>query len=158
MKRLLSLTLALLMCLSPCFIFAGCASEPEEPEHLVPPKNDWPGSEQNNGQNGLYPDDLPALDFQNKTVNVLYWSDNALHEFGEETVQGDTLNDAVLLRNQTVEKRLNIKLNLIAEPGNNVRRASFYKRVLYAKSNGSHEFDLIAAYPCTQAMLSYVIF
>ena len=58
-------------------------------------------------------DDLPALDFKGKSVNI-YVATQAVYDnyvAGSEEKSGDVVNDAVVERNANVEDRLNIKLN-----------------------------------------------
>ena len=102
--------------------------------------------------NGFWLDDIdPNLNYNGDTFNVLYWSDVEHPEFFAESQTGDIVNDAIYLRNQAVEERLNITFGWVGVDGDSGENANFNAHVQQELLAGSHEFDLIAAYSLTVA-------
>ena len=121
MKKLLLLTLALMLCLP---TFAACGESRENA--------DLPPEQQNSAAAGV-PEiaaeaepaeetafaspELPEdADFGGTTFTVIYpnWS---LYEFylSSEELNGEVMNDAMVLRNQTVDEKLNVEITFITK-------------------------------------------
>nr|MBQ4318832.1 hypothetical protein [Clostridia bacterium] len=63
-------------------------------------------------------DNVPELDFEGKTLTVLSRSENPyIGEIYAEDLNGEVVNDAVWTRNDTVEQRLNIEINVTEREG-----------------------------------------
>lgn len=106
-------------------------------------------------ENGYILDSLPAeLKLNDKTYNVLYWSDAEHTEFTADAITGDLVNDAIINRNITVESRLGCKLNFIGEKGNGNNIQSFVKKVQSSITSGGKEYQIIGTYSRTAASLA----
>ncbi|MGI6166594.1 MAG: extracellular solute-binding protein [Eubacteriales bacterium] len=101
-------------------------------------------------------DNLPDdLNFNNQTVNILYWSDVELPEFFADGEPGDIVNDAIYQRNLETEERIGVKLNFIGQPGRNTALNDYTNKVGNSIAAGDREFDIMAAYSQTVANLAY---
>ena len=96
------------------------------------------------------PDDLNYDD----TVSILYWtgSKTVRPEFAQSEEVDDAILSSIYKRNQAVQNRLGVELNLIPEPGDAGARDTFVARVQRAKDSGTHDFDLIGSYSPTAGM------
>ena len=95
------------------------------------------------------------LDYNGDTLTVYYWtgSDSVSPEFVVEEMQDDERLASIYKRNEAVQDRLNVELNFIGEPGDSDSIEPFVKKVENAKSAGTHDYDIIAAYSRTQGAL-----
>ena len=101
-KRI-SLILALALCLTCVFAFAGCGEGGGEE---LPPEEEQPKIE--------YLDDLPELDYGGEAINVFYWNTSFLYnELTADGSTGDVVDLAINNRNISVEERLNVDMNYI---------------------------------------------
>lgn len=86
-------------------------------------------------------DSLPAdLDYEGADFNLLLREGSWAYEFAAEEENGDIVNDAVFRRNQTVEERLNIRLNLLYGP------LDFIPMVSKSVAAGDMAYDMCAVY------------
>lgn len=86
-------------------------------------------------------DSLPAgLDYEGLDFNLLLRESPWAYEFAAEEENGDIVNDAIFRRNQTVEERLNIKLNLLYGP------LDFISMVKSSVMAGDNAYDMCAVY------------
>ena len=116
---------------------------------------------ENTDANGYLNDDLdPELNFNSEEFNLLYWSDREHEEFYAESQTGDLVNDAIYLRNQAVEERLNIKFGFATEVGNASNENAFCQKISNSISAGDHAYDLVAAHSYTigQAATSSLLY
>ena len=93
-------------------------------------------------------DNLPDdLDY-NDTVSMLYWtgSGTVRPEFAQSDEVDDARLSSIYKRNQAIQNRLGVELNLIPEPGDGQNRDTFVARIQRAKDSGTHDFDLIGCY------------
>ncbi|MHC1694197.1 MAG: hypothetical protein AB9835_02740 [Eubacteriales bacterium] len=93
-------------------------------------------------------DSLPdSLNYNGETITIFSRSDSPWYEeiFAEEQI-GEVVNDAVYNRNRSVEDRLNVKINVIAEPGIHGNEASFNGKIKNSILAEDHAFDLISGY------------
>ena len=100
-----------------------------------------------------YPDTLPDnLDFGGETLRLYYRnSENYKLDFVATDISGDSISDAVYKRNQSVEERLKIKLELIAGSSDSKTYCSYIRN---STLSGDNEFDLISAYQAYTIPLS----
>ncbi len=148
--RLLTFFLATLM-LAGCFV--GCA-DPDAPDSESTTTQvtgdavtTLPGDVVYVDENGYEIDDLPKeLNYNNKKITALAWSDHTMHEFESTSEQqtADIVQDALLERNQTVEDRLGVELKYVYEKGNGDNMTSFIKAVDAGAVAG--EYDYLATY------------
>ena len=105
-------------------------------------------------ENGFLLDDIPeTVNFNNSTVRFLVWSDVENPEF-EITEQSDNaIDNAIYTRNKTVERRLGVKLEFDAIPGNYGNQKSFISAAESRISAGSTGPHIMAAYSLTAAGL-----
>ena len=101
----------------------------------------------NTDGNGFLLDDIPeTVNFNNSTVRFLVWSDVENPEF-EITEQSDNaIDNAIYTRNKTVERRLGVKLEFDAIPGNYGNQKSFISAAESRISAGSTGPHIMAAY------------
>jgi len=99
---------------------------------------------------GYLKDNLdPDLNFNGQKFTLLYWSDREHEEFYAESQTGDLVNDAIYLRNQTVEERLGITFDYATEVGNASNESAFCQKINLSISAGDHAYDLVAAHSYT---------
>ena len=102
-------------------VFVSCAGDTDSVTANTKSDGDTMVSEtvtDNVDANGYLLDTLPAdLDFGGKTVNVVVRSAVAATEFYVPEMSGDIVDDAMYMRNRSVEERLNVKVNFIEMPG-----------------------------------------
>lgn len=102
--------------------------------------------------NGYVLDDLPdTLGYNNQTFTFLTWSDVEHEEYFVESQTGDIVNDAMYVRNQTVEERLGITLAEVSTAGNSGNNANFNNYIQTDNLAGAHEFQLISGYSLSVA-------
>ena len=105
---------------------------------------------ENTDANGYLNDDLdPSLNLNNETYTLLYWSDREHEEFYAESQTGDLVSDAIYMRNQAVEERLNMKFAYETEKGNASNENAFCQKISNSISAGDHAYDLVSAHSYT---------
>ncbi len=158
MKKIVSLMLTCLM-LAPQFL--SCASNPSDDDGSSTETiaSNTPAVEtvaepvvdENYDENGYLKDDLPELNYDGQTINLLYWSDVENQEFESEELTGEIVNDAIYERNINVEDRLNVRYNWIGTAGNGSNIDSYVAKVRESHSAGDHAYDIYASYSRTIA-------
>lgn len=109
MKRLLCLLL------TACLVFpiAACGTGEDETN------SDTPGTadvSEASTEDMSFRDELPALDFGDAVINALTTTKTGVgDELACEKTNGELINDAVYTRNCTIEDRLHVRLNMVAE-------------------------------------------
>lgn len=95
------------------------------------------------------------LDYEGDTVTVYYWTgtSSVSPEFVQEEMVDDDRLASIYKRNEAIQDRLNIELNMIGEFGDSSAIESFVKKVEEAKTAQTHDYDIIAAYSRTQGAL-----
>lgn len=107
-------------------------------------------------ENGYLKDSLPAdLNFGGQSVTFLAWDGQAYEEFDVESINGETVNDALYNRNRTAENRLGVKLEVVKTPGGSKDYEAYTTQVNGDIMSGSSEFDILSAYSRTTAMCAY---
>lgn len=137
----IALFLAILMLLA---LFAGCKKDGDQSQSTTPPDD---GSREEHTDEYL-PDNLPDdLNFD-EDITVLYWTDTGMPEFFVEDT-GDLVSNAIFLRNDAVQTRLNITLDWL---GANQEQ---FAQTVQNDYNGEGKIDIIAGYSQTMATVSY---
>ncbi len=114
MKKSLVLFLAMLLSASTA---VSCASDNTEEKTVdTAVATDTTANAETETTRENYPDTLPALDFGGETV-VIHARGDSLGEVFSEEMTGEVVNDAVFNRNQKVEERLNVKIDVYAADG-----------------------------------------
>lgn len=157
MKRVLALLLAVLMCSA---VLVSCGNNNDDPVTTTTTQQGevteptGTTTESPYDANGYLKDDLdPSLNYANKTINILYWSDVERHEFEIEQITGDLVDDAIYNRNMTVENRLGVTLNWVGTPGNYGNQAAFVAQCQNDVNSGG-EFNIFAGYSLTAATIA----
>ena len=161
-KASLRVICALLLCamLPVGALACGQADDSDAKQTSAPTTTSTNGDSADTTDNGLdakgfVRDNLPAdLNFNQETITFLTWSDVEHEEFSVESLTGETVNDAIYNRNQTVEDRLGVKLNFNGIPGNGDNVGSFTKYVGNAIQAGSHDLDICASYSLSVAAVA----
>ncbi len=99
------------------------------------------------------PDGLPELDFGGAGVHI-FGRTTDIPEYSVEEENGDIVNDAIFVRNRTVEERLNVKLSVTQIDGGNYDRASWVKTVTQSTMAGDSANDIVGGYSMTLASLA----
>lgn len=114
-----------------------------------------PETTSNVDENGFLRDDLPeSLNFNDSTVRFLVWSDVENNEFEIAELGDNAVDNAIYKRNKTVERRLGVKLEFEAIPGNYGNQQSFIAAAQTRISAGTDSTPhIMAAYSLTSAGL-----
>lgn len=114
-----------------------------------------PETSSNTDENGFLLDDLsPDLNFGNSTVRFLVWSDVENNEFEIAEQSDNAVDNAIYLRNKTVERRLGVTFEFEAIPGNYGNQRNFISTAQTRISAGSSSAPhIMAAYSLTSAGL-----
>lgn len=100
-------------------------------------------------------DDLPAdLAYGGTTVKVLVWNSNQ-PEFIQTQETEEARCSSIYKRNNAVQERLGVKLNMITQTAGNGDSDPYAQEVKYTNSAGLHEFDILACYSRTAGTLLY---
>ncbi len=103
-------------------------------------------------ENGFKKDDVPEdLQFPDKTITMLTWSDVEHEEFMVEEQTGDNVADAIFYRNLTIEERLGITMDFVSTEGDSGYMAAWTKYIQTSIQAGGGEFDVTAGYSRAQA-------
>ena len=105
-------------------------------------------------ENGFLLDNLPAdLNYGGAVLNILADEGQKKQYYAEEQT-GDIVNDALYLRERTVEERLGVQLEWNFVPGAWANREAFARMVEQAVTSGSQDYDLVVAYNLTPPVLA----
>ncbi len=138
MKRILCLTLAIIMLFSTMTLLFSCKKEEAE-------NNGTAGEIKKYDEDSIFyerslvSDDLPEKDFKGKTLRVVALYPGEIYTPEENRNQGNLMADANFARNQAVENRFNAKIEVVYT-GNYVEVADYAAKTVLA---GSDEFDLL---------------
>ena len=98
-------------------------------------------------------DDLPFdLDYDDEEINVLVWNTNAA-EFIQTEETENARESSIYKRNNAVQDRLGVTLNMVTETAGNGDNDPYAQRVSNLKASGLHDFDLLACYSRTAGTL-----
>jgi len=96
-------------------------------------------------------DGIPAgTDFGGKTVNILYWLENA--DYSDE-MNGDVVDDALYNRDLTVEQRLNVDINNIGESYTWGTRNEYLNKIRSSVQAGDGTYDIVSGQYATMPSL-----
>lgn len=164
--KVISLILTLVFCLSVVACVKQPANDDESssdsstkgPEATVAPSDsDSESKTEEVTTSGT--DNLPDLNYNGKTVTMLYWSDVEKVEFvpknNAEWDMSDTVQKALYSRNETVQSRLGITLEFEGTPGNTNNVDKFVTKAKADIASASPVYDLFAAYSRTGGSLAY---
>ena len=118
MKKIISLGLVLLMCLT---TLIACGGTTDEPETTTPGENVTTPSEGGDvTTDAVVTGDVTVGNLQGETIKILAWGDAENLEFEHDDTKADqaTISDAILQRNTNVTTHLNAVLEFIYTPGN----------------------------------------
>ncbi len=103
-------------------------------------------------KNGYIRDTLdPNLNFGGETITTLYWEDMEHQEFFSEGIDGEIVNDAIFTRNETVQNRLNVKLDFVGTAANASNVANYVNMVRKSVDAGDRAYDILGAYSLSVA-------
>lgn len=107
-------------------------------------------------KDGFLMDELDStLKFGGEIVTVLAWDGQSYEEFDADTIDGDTINDALYRRNAMVEERLGVNLMFLKTKGGSSDVDAYVIQVTNDIMSGDGEFDMLAAYSRTIAMCAH---
>ena len=140
MKKVLSFTLAILMLVSSATLLFSCGGGEEE-------KKTGGGEVKTYEEDSIFyerslvSDGLPEKDFGGRSFRIVANSKGDFEIPEEKRNQGDLMVDARFARNQAVENRFNVKLEVVYSASNYSQEADFVSKTVLA---GNDEFDLFS--------------
>ena len=129
-KRFFAFSLALVCLFSFVLTLSSCVKEPEDSKGP--------------SENLEFPEHLEGLDFGGETVNFIVCI-STVDDFNTRSIKvdeddGDAVNSAIYARNEKIEQKLNVEIEIADETSNSI--TSYAKTLLLG---GSSDFDIIAA-------------
>jgi len=102
------------------------------------------------------PTNIPAgTNFNGKAVKILYWSDVERLEFEVKEETGETINDALLTRNNRVQEEIGVTFEWYGTPGNFGNQAAFVAACASSIAAGADaSYDIFAGYSLTAATIA----
>lgn len=168
MKNTFVKVISLILVLVFCFSIVACVKQPDNgdessseseskgPEATAGPSDSDSESKEEETTDGS--DSLPDLNYNGKTVTMLYWSDVEKVEFvpkdNAEWDMSDTVQKALYTRNETVQSRLNVKLQFEGTPGNASNVSDFVSKAKTDIASANPVYDIFAAYSRTGGSLA----
>ena len=86
-------------------------------------------------------DNLPDLDLEGRTINILI-RDEMAYEFNTEQT-GELMDDVVYERNQSVSGRFNVNINYISAPGNWANKDTYQSLINTAVMANDNVYDIV---------------
>lgn len=153
-QRISALTLVVLLVLS---VLCGCSNPNEGTDQTTADENPAESSTaEDPAESGgevttefNYP--VQTFDFTEEAVNILSWSDTEHQEFTADGQIGEPVNDAIYLRNFSVEERLGVTLNFISTPGNTSNIQNYIDVYANSFNAGEKAYDVLASYSRTMS-------
>jgi len=139
MKRVLSLALALMMLLSAATLLFSCGGEKDSEKSNSSSEVKAYDEDSIFYERSLVSDDLPERDFGGRDFRVVTHMETEVLIPEEERNQGDLIKDAKFARNEAVENRFNINIDVVYTGTYSEVSDYVSKTVL----SGTDEFDLI---------------
>jgi len=139
MKKILCMILAVLMLLSSASLLFSCSGEKEEESGNAGEVKVY---EEDSifYERSLVADELPEKDYGGRVFRVVANGPSEFFVEEEERNQGDLLKDARFARNQVVENRFNVKIEVVYH-GTYSEEADYVSKTVLS---GNDEFDLFA--------------
>ena len=154
MKKIISLGLVLLMCLTTLIACGGGTGDdvttPVEGDVTTPAGDDVTTVVEITG-------DVTQGNLEGETIKILAWSDTENLEFEPDDTKVDqaTISEAIMQRNTNVTTRLNCVFEYIYTPGNyNNQQAYVTKAESFANGDEGEFVDILASYSMTTALAS----
>jgi len=153
-----AVSLLLILTIIAGVLFSCAAKEDEETDETTKSQtsdteNDTPENEHDN--HGFIKDNLPDnLDFDDKDLTILYWSDYTMTEFFVTIQSGEIINDSIFTRNQTVEERLGVKLNYVGEKAYEKSMGAYMQAAEKDIQSGANDYSIYASYSKTIPAMS----
>ena len=156
MKRTKRISSALLTLLLLAASLTACGDTAQTPTETEAPVSDTAAVMEETEASPVYePDDLPEeLDFGGATAHIFGWEGSSNNEFFVEGENGDIVNDAIFVRNRTVEERLNLSLTYTLALGAFNDRAAWVKTISQSAMAGDGANDIVAGYSMSGATLA----
>ena len=139
MKRVLSLILAALMLLSAATLLFSCDKDEKEEDKGTSTEVKTYDENSIFYERSLVSDDLPEKDFGGRDFRVVTHMKTEILIPEEERNQGDLIKDAKFARNEVVENRFNVNINVVYTGTYSEVSDYVSKTVL----SGTDEFDLL---------------
>ena len=138
MKRIIALSLTLLMMISSATLFISCGKDKNEKTEK---ENEVKAYDEDSifYERSLVSDDLPTVDYGGRTFRVVTPSKGEIYVAEEDRNQGNLIKDAQFARNQAVEDRFNVNIEVVYNGTYSEVTDYVSKSVL----SGSDEFDLL---------------
>ena len=138
MKRILSVILALLMLISTCSVLFSCNGDKDEGDAKEHEEKTY---EEDSifYERSLVSDDLETVDYGGRKFRIVTHMPGEFYIEESERNQGDLMKDAKFARNEAVEKRFNVQLEL-GYTGTYAEVSTYVSKTVLA---GTDEFDLL---------------
>ena len=130
-------------------IFTSCASETTPGTNDTTVTGDNSAGEEttvsNVDANGYLLDTLPSdLDFGGETVDIVVRESIAAKEFYVPEMTGDIVDDAMYMRNRSIEERMNVKINFIEMAGEWAERETMNEAIRASVMANDGAYDIAA--------------
>ena len=149
--KIVCLAIALMM----VFVaFASCIKHETSSDTTKTPESGNNSTEE--GEETIQPIGIPNdVTFGGQSVMILAWDDYTMQEFEAEGITGNEVNDAIYERNNTIQEKLDIKIEYTYTPGSSSSIENYISKVrVDAGVNGTGEYDIFAAYSQIPASLA----
>ncbi len=139
MKKIIAMTLALLMLISSSILLFSCGGDDE--------KEGTSGEVKEYEEDSIFyerslvSDELPEADFGGRAFRVVANNKSEFVVEEEKRNQGDLIVDALFARNQAVENRFNVNIDVVYSTGTFKEEADYVKKTVLS---GNDEFDLFS--------------
>ena len=139
MKKILSLTLAVLMIFSTAVVLFSCKKEETEEKDKLSNDKTLVDDGSIFYERSLVDDDLPNVTYDGRKFRIVTTHTPEFYFEEEERNQGDLIKDAKFQRNEAVENRFDVELDLIYN-GTYPEVSSYVSKTVLS---GTDEFDLL---------------
>lgn len=150
-KNALSILLSALILILPAASLVSCSGDsgsgtnPETAPEAVPNESGTDTETEGETETERIKPDLPEITYDGYTYKMLVWLGSGEHErdYFAEGINGDPVNDAVFNRNDTIEKRYDIKIDVTESPivgygaylGNVMNQNTDEYQLIYSRGN-----------------------
>lgn len=143
-KRISAMAAAIIMLTAIMLSAVSCKSGANDEKSEIPTTQSSPEetSEEPTDPRNI-PDNLPEKDLGGRDFNILC-HEMLINEFVAEEEIGETVNDAIYLRNLTVAERFNANINMINIPGTWNDRDAYMNTIKNSVAAGESTYDMVA--------------
>ncbi len=141
MKKYLSLFLAVLMLISTATLLIACGGKEDDGSNSGSGEIKQYEEDSIFYERSLVSDDLPDIDYGGRTFRVVANDKSNYFIEEEKRNQGDLMVDARFTRNQAVENRFNVNIEVVYGTGAYSEEADYVTKTVLA---GNDEFDLFS--------------